>query len=241
MVEPFTLPGGQIGVPVLVAQQPPSYRGNYGIDAESAVGVDTKTKVPEGQKLDRTAAWVASAPSGEQLSPAVESSAVLPSLGRSPSNASALSPPPPPVPPIRYKPAFLPKRPARLPTGNLLGSARRIPPRRITPDFKLEVQPSNAEAGSGVPGGSSETGAGAGTGAGTETEGKEGEYSSLANEMYRSGARVDIIDPMRSPADSEPLPNPFEDPPSYVHTPKPELGPVSSGSSAGLARGGGGV
>ncbi|EIM81589.1 uncharacterized protein STEHIDRAFT_114999 [Stereum hirsutum FP-91666 SS1] len=103
MVDPFRISGGQIGVPVLVAQQPPSYRGKYGVDEESGVDVaETKTEVPEGQKLERTAAWVASAPSGEPLSPVVESSAVLPSLGRSPSNVSASSPAPPPVPPGTY-------------------------------------------------------------------------------------------------------------------------------------------
>lgn len=235
MVEPFRISGGQIGVPVLVAQQPPSYRGKYGVDEESGVEAETKTEVPEGQKLERTAAWVASTPSGEPLTPAVESSAVLPSLGRSPSNVSASSPQPPPVPPVRYKPALLPKRPSSPPVGNVLGSSRRIPPPRITPDLEPDAKQTSAESGSGAPGGSS------GAAAGSTPEGKEGEYSSLVKEMYRLRARVDMIDTMMSPTDTEPLPNPFEDPPSYVRTPKPELGPGTSGlgGSAGPGHTGG--
>lgn len=220
-------------MPVLVAQQPPSYRGKYGVDEESGVDVaETKTEVPEGQKLERTAAWVASAPSGEALSPAVESSVVLPSLGRSPSNVSASSPQPPPVPPVRYKPAVLPKRPSSPPIGNVLGSSRRIPPPRITLDLESDAKQPSAESGSGAPGASSGAAASA-------PEGIQGEYSSLVKEMYRLRAMVDMIDTMRSPTDTEPLPNPFEDPPSYIHTPKPELGPGTSGGLAGPGHTGG--
>lgn len=233
MVDPFRISGGQIGVPVLVAQQPPSYRGKYGVDEESGVDVaETKTEVPEGQKLERTAAWVASAPSGEPLSPVVESSAVLPSLGRFPSNVSAPSPPPP-VPPVRYKPAVLPKRPSSPPIGDVLGRSRRIPPPRITPDLESDAKQISVDSGSRAPGGTTDAVAG------SALEGKEGEYSNLVEEMYRLRARVDMIDTMRSPTDTEPLPNPFEDPPSYIHTPRPELGPGTSGGSAGPTHTGG--